>query len=209
MRKINKLTPLPHFNRNNYNIDCKIWSCKRCTNITFHSKYPDIYQDARWKILVDEQNQRCGYTELYIENFEESHIDHYKKREHFSNLTFAWDNLIVSIGGKKQQNVPYGAHYKDSTYKIEENEYNSIFNPVIDNVENYFYYDQLGMIREDKGKVEKTVEIFNLNHRLLKFKRKQIIDMIYYFKEDGLSIDEIKNTLEDYGFKSVVEQYCT
>ena len=58
------------------------------------------------------------------------------------------------------------------------------------------------------GKVEKTVEVFNLNHSLLKFKRKQVIDMINFFKNNGLERDEIKNELEMYGFKSVVNQYC-
>ena len=203
MRKINKLTPLPHFNGNNYNIDCKIWSCKKCTNITFHSKYPDIYQDARWQILVDEQNQLCGYTELYIGNLEESHIDHYKKREHFSDLTFDWNNLIVAT-----KDDSFGANYKDKTYKINKNEYPLIFNPVVDNVENYFYYNEFGMIREDKGKVKKTVEVFNLNDEYLKARRKNIIDMIDSFKKGGLSTLDIRNIIEEYGFKSVVEQYC-
>jgi len=202
MRKINKLTPLPNFNGHNYNTDCKIWSCKKCTDITFHNKYKNIYEDTRWQILIDEQNQLCGYTELYIENLEESHIDHYKKREHFPNLTFDWNNLVVAT----KDNI-FGANYKDSNYKIEENEYSSIFNPVIDNVENYFYYDKFGMIREDKGKVEKTVEIFNLNHSLLKFKRKEIIDMIEFFKNDDLSKDEIQIQLEPYGLTSVLNQY--
>jgi len=202
MRRINKLTPLPYFNGNNYNIDCKIWSCKKCTDITFHSKYPDIYQDTRWQILVDEQNQLCGYTELYIENLEESHIDHYKKREHFSDLTFDWNNLIVAT-----KDDSFGANYKDNTYEINKNEYPLIFNPVADNVENYFYYNEFGMIREDEGKIKKTIEVFNLNHEYLKARRKNIIDMIDSFKNGGLSTLDIKNTIENFGFKSVVEQY--
>jgi uncharacterized protein (TIGR02646 family) len=202
MRKINKLTPLPYFNGDNYNIDCRIWGTIN-GHITFHGKYPEIYQDTRLQILFDEQLLQCGYTEIYINNEEESHIDHYKKREHFPNLTFAWNNLIVATKDSK-----FGANYKDNTYKIRPHEYNLIFNPVIDNVEQYFYYDEFGMIREDEGKVKKTVEIFNLNYDLLKFKRKQIIDLIEYFKKDGLSFNEIKDTLELYGFRSVVEQYC-
>jgi len=202
MRKINKLTPLPNFNGDNYNKDCKIWSCKKCTDITFHNKYKDIYEDTRWQILIDEQKQLCGYTELYIENLEDSHIDHYKKREHFPNLTFEWDNLVVATKDKK-----FGANYKDSIYKIQKTEYSSIFNPVIDNVEDYFYYDEFGMIREDNAKVVKTIEVFNLNHPLLKFKRKQLIDVIESYKNDGSSKDEIQTELEVFGFKSVLNQY--
>jgi len=203
MRKINKVTPIHNnFNGDNYNKDCKIWSCKKCTDITFHNKYKNIYEDTRWQILIDEQKQLCGYTELYIENLEDSHIDHYKKREHFPNLTFEWDNLVVATKDKI-----FGANYKDSIYKIQKTEYSSIFNPVIDNVEEYFYYDEFGMIREDKGKVEKTVEVFNLNHPLLKFKRKQLIDVIESCKNDGSSKDEIQTQLEQFGFKSVLNQY--
>ncbi len=203
MRKINKLTPLPHFNGRNYKVDCEVWSCKRCTDITFHSKYPDIYQETRWQILVDEQNQQCGYTELYIEKLEESHIDHYKKREDFSDLTFDWDNLIVATN-----DINFGAKYKDNIYKIQPHEYGLIFNPVIDHVENDFYYNEFGMIREDEGRVKKTVEVFNLNDEYLKARRKKIIDMIDSFKNGGLSTLDIKNIIEKDGFKSVVEQYC-
>jgi len=203
MRKINKLVPLPHFNGDNYNRDCRIWSCKNCTHITFHNKYSDIYQDTRWQILIDEQLQQCGYTELYIENLEDSHIDHYKKREHFSNLTFDWNNLIVAT-----KDNDFGANHKDNHYKIEKNEYNDIFNPIDDHVEDYFYYLEWGEIREDKGKVQKTIKIFNLNHEYLQERRKKLITLIDIYRSGGLSIDEIKDTLELSGFKSVVEQYC-
>jgi len=203
MRKINKLTPLPHFNGNNYNGNCRIWE-KKDGHITFHGNYHDIYEDTRWKILVDEQNQLCGYTELYIENFEESHIDHYKKRDHFSNLTFDWDNLIVATRDNN-----FGANYKDNIYKINKNEYSLIFNPVTDNVENHFYYNELGIIREDEDKVKKTIEVFNLNNNYLKARRKSIITMINNYKNSGLSTNEIREILIGSGFKSVVEQYCT
>ncbi len=201
MRKINKLTPLAHFNGDNYHRICHTWQC-------FHEKYPTVYQDAKWQILMDEQKQQCAYTEIYINNERDSHIDHYKKRDHFSNLTFDWNNLFVSIGGQNLQNKPYGAHYKDNKYKIQQNEYPLIFNPIVDNEKGYFNYNEFGRIIENEEKVNKTIEVFNLNHELLIFKRKQLISLIEYFKNDGLSNLEIKTQLEDYGFKSVVEQYC-
>ncbi|SFV53269.1 hypothetical protein MNB_SV-13-425 [hydrothermal vent metagenome] len=196
MRKINKLTPLADFNGDNYNRDCTTWKC-------FHEKYKEIFYETRFQILVDEQNQQCGYTEIYINNEEESHIDHYVKQEYNQNLKFDWNNYIVAT---KDNN--FGANYKDNTYKIQKSEYALIFNPIFDTVEEHFYYDEFGMIIEDEGKVQKTIEVFNLNHSLLKFKRKQIISLIEYFKNDGLSNLEIKFELEDYGFKSIINQYC-
>ena len=195
MRKINKLTPLPHFNGDNYR-RCSTWQC-------FHEKYKEIFEESRLHILIDEQKQQCGYTEIYINDERDSHIDHYIKQEHDKNLKFDWSNYIVAT-----KDDDFGARYKDNTYKIQQNEYTLIFNPIVDNVEEHFYYDEFGKIREDEGKVKKTIEVFHLNHKLLIFKRKQLLSLIEYFQDDGLSNNEIKSQLETSGFKSIIEQYC-
>jgi len=196
MRKINKLTPLPNFNGNNYNGNCTTWK-------DFHRSYKSIYEDTRWKILIDEQKQQCGYTELYIDNLEDSHIDHYRKRHLSPALTFTWDNFIVAT---KDNN--FGANYKDNNYNIQANEYVDIYNPVHDRVEEYFIYTEWGEIEERPGKVKKTVNVFNLNDEYLKKRREKIIKLIDGYKRGGLSLSDIKSTLKEYGFKSVVEQYC-
>lgn len=199
MRKINKLTPLPHFNGDNYNNNCFIWTCKNCTNITLHNTYQDIYQNSRLQILTDEQNQMCGYTEIYINELEECHIDHYKKREFFPELTFNWDNLIVAT-----KDNDFGANYKDNEYKIQKAEYIKIFNPVIDEVK--FKYTTSGEIVETDEKIKKTVEVFNLNYEPLKNRRKKLITTIKSYKDGGLNNDEIKTALNTAGFISVIEQ---
>ncbi len=202
MRRIHKLTPLPHFNGDNYNRDCFLWN-EKSGYISFHGKYKDIFEQTRLQILIDEQHQQCGYTEIYINNEKECHIDHYIKQEYNQNLRFNWNNYIVAT---KDNN--FGANYKDNTYKITEDEYDLIFNPIIDNIENHFYYNEFGMIREDSGKVEKTITVFNLNNKYLKERRTKIINLIEIYKNGGLSSNDIQDTLEEYGFKSVVEQYC-
>jgi len=202
MRKINKQTPLANFNGDNYNNDCTLWTCKRCDQITFHNKYKDIYEETRLQILTDEQNQLCGYTEIYINELEECHIDHYKKREFFSELTFDWDNLIVAT-----KDDDFGANFKDNKYNsngIQKSEYTDIYNPVIDDIP--FEYDEFGAIIEEEGKIKKTIEVFNLNCESLKQRRKNIIITIQSLKKDGDEIDEIKSSLDDAGFLSVIEQ---
>ena len=199
MRKINKLTPLPNFNGSNYNHDCSLWACKNCNQITFHNKYKNIYEDTRLQILVDEQNQLCGYTELYINELEESHIDHYIKREFDQNLTFDWNNLIVAT-----KDNDFGANYKDNTYSIQRNDYSQIYNPVIDNV--VFKYNKWGEIIEETDRIKKTVEVFNLNYKPLADRRKSLIKLIEDYKQGGLSNQEIESTLNTYGFTSVLEQ---
>ena len=195
MRRINKLTPLPSFDGNHYK-KCRTWQC-------FHEKYKDVFEETRLQILIDEQKIQCGYTELYINDESDSHIDHYQKRDYYPNLTFDWNNYIVAT-----KDYRFGANYKDNVYKIRKSEYKDIFNPIIDNIEEYFYYNELGMIREDEGKVQKTIKVFNLNHVYLVERRVKIIEAINAYKNGGLSLDKIKSELETSGFKSVVNQYC-
>jgi len=202
MRRINKLAPLPNFNGNNYNGDCFYWG-KQKRDIYFHGKYKDIYEKTRCKILIHEQNKLCGYTEIYINEPKKSHIDHYVKQEHNQHLKFDWDNYIVAT-----KDDDFGARYKDNTYKIEKNEYSTIFNPISDDVETFFYYDEFGKIREDIGKIKKTIEVFNLNYKVLQERRKQLITLIQSYENTNLTKDDIKSFLQEYGFKSVVEQYC-
>ena len=199
MRRINKKTPLPNFNGANYNGDCTLWTCKKCNDITFHSKYKSIFEDTRLQILTDEQNQLCGYTEIYINELEECHIDHYKKREFASKLTFDWNNLIVAT-----KNDDFGANFKDNSYGITKTEYNDIYNPVVDDI--LFEYDEWGGIYEEEGKIKKTVEIFNLNCESLKRRRANIITTIQALIKDGEDTEDIKKSFEYAGFTSVLEQ---
>ncbi len=122
--------------------------------------------------MTEEQNYQCGYTELLLE-LDDSHIDHYIKRDIEADRTFDWNNLIVAFGNSNSGvNPDFGAHYKDNRYKIKQHEYTEIFNPVEDDVQSYFYYNSFGKIEplgtiEDeriKLKVLKTLEVFNLEH---------------------------------------------
>jgi uncharacterized protein (TIGR02646 family) len=196
MRKINKQTPLENFSGNRYK-DCSDWSC-------FHDKYKDIYEEARLQILIDEQKCLCGYTEIYIDNDKNGHIDHFIKKSINQGLTFDWNNLIVAT---KDDN--FGARFKDMQYNsngIQQSEYSEIFNPVNDDVK--FKYTEWGEIITDEGKTRKTVEVFNLNHESLKRRRKGLITTIRALKkENNLSDEEIKNELDTSGFLSVIEYF--
>ncbi|MFK5975108.1 MAG: hypothetical protein QM493_01250 [Sulfurovum sp.] len=199
MRRISKSTPLPNFNGDNYNNDCFRWTCNKCDEITLHNKYKKIYEKIRLMILIDEQNQLCGYTEIYINELTECHIDHYKKREFFPEQIFDWNNLIVAT-----KDDDFGANFKDNSYRIQEEEYYEIYNPIFDDIP--FEYNEWGEIIEEEGKVKKTIEIFNLNCESLKRRRSDIITTIKALKNDGEDLDDIRSSLEYTGFTSVVEQ---
>ncbi len=160
----------------------------------FFSKYiskanPSIWKDLigiglgeeiRKFILKSEQNYQCAYTEVNISSDRlSSHIDHYKKREIFSNLTFNWNNLLVA-----SNNEFYGAKCKDKKVSVgNQTIYNQLLNPSVDNPKDYFYYSLTGEISPksiDKHsvsykKAKTTIDMFNLNHKSLVNRRKTVV----------------------------------
>ena len=199
MRKINKKTALPDFNGANFKGDCRTWA-------GFHEKYKQIYEETRFQILMDEQNQLCGYTEIFINELKSCHIDHYKKRDISPELTFDWNNLIVAT-----KDSAFGAGHKDQKYGIQKSDYDNIFNPVVDDIENYFYYTKWGEVipkptisDEKNEKAQKTIKVFNLNHNSLKSRRKRLFKMVGSYK--GLAKEEILIALENSGFVSLTSQ---
>ena len=98
----------------------------------------------------------------------------------------------------------YGGKYKDNTYKIKQNEYAQIFNPTKDDMGQYIEYLRDGRIAPRDGiqdaindKILKTIEVFNLNCRSLKNRRRQLI--IELDSCSGLPKEELKHTFEKTG----------
>lgn len=199
MRKIDKGTPVAGFNGNNFNNSCTTWS-------EFHKEHKEMYEKSRCVILTDEQKQLCGYTEIYIDDLKDCHIDHYKKRSLFPELTFEWNNLIAATNDSE-----FGAKYKDNKSGIQSNDYDNIFNPVTDNVENYFNYTAWGEVTPktaisemNNRKAKKTIEAFNLNHTSLKDRRKKLTNLIRSYRE--ITKEDIFAVLKNYGFRSTINQ---
>jgi uncharacterized protein (TIGR02646 family) len=200
MRKINKGEPLSEF------VDFK----KKNPSANwrnFHEDAKDVYVSTREQILIDEQNCLCGYTEIPINDITDAHLDHYLKRDISAKDMFNWDNLIAATNDSD-----FGAHHKDTVYRIKKEEYQHIFNPVEEAVEDYFDYNLRGEIAPKrelnavlKAKVEKTVEIFNLQHETLRRRRENIIRQINAYKD--LPKEDIRRILSPLGFVSVVYQF--
>lgn len=165
----------------------------------------DIYKEA-CEALLEEQSNMCGYTEIYFRDKEKGHIDHYIKRSIDNRKTFDWNNLIYAT-----KDAAYGANYKDKVIKKED--YCNIFNPVTDYPEDYFEYSYLGEILPKHGidashyaKAEKTIEMFNLNHKSLCSKRRNAAISIDELKKNKLAKDEIIEYLREEGFDSIKTQ---
>lgn len=198
MRRINKGVPFDDF--------------VKYLNKHKPSKWEDINGKLRYNmrlhILLYEQDCLCGYSEIPLdaENIS-SHIDHFVKCDYDHSKIFDWDNLVVSAIDED-----YGGKYKDNTYKIKQNEYAQIFNPTKDDMGQYIEYLRDGRIAPRDGiqdaindKILKTIEVFNLNCRSLKNRRKQLL--IELDSCSGLPKEELKHTFEKNGFISLINWF--
>lgn len=184
-------------------------------------KYLDKHKPSKWEelngelrynmrlhILLYEQDCLCGYSEIPLDaENTSSHIDHFVKCDYDHSKIFDWDNLVVSAIDED-----YGGKYKDNTYKIKQNEYAQIFNPTKDDMSQYIEYLRDGRIAPRDGiqdaindKILKTIEVFNLNCRSLKNRRKQLL--IELDSCSGLPKEELKHTFEKNGFISLINWF--
>lgn len=172
------------------------------------TKWEDVKDVSRmWReyILEYEQHRLSGYTEEPI-RLDNSHIDHFRKQSLFNSLIFDWRNLIVD-----GSNETYGAKYKDSIIKTEE-ENNKLINPADEDASRFFKYGLNGRIEiadglseEDRDRAFYTREAFNLNESSLVERRRVIINTIMEPYRD-LTDDMVLEALAAEGFTSVVEQ---
>ena len=184
-------------------------------------KYLDKHKPSKWEelngelrynmrlhILLYEQDCLCGYSEIPLDaENTSSHIDHFVKCDYDHSKIFDWDNLVVSAIDED-----YGGKYKDNTYKIKQNEYAQIFNPTKDDMGQYIEYLRDGRIAPRDGiqdaindKILKTIEVFNLNCRSLKNRRKQLL--IELDSCSGLPKEVLKHTFEKNGFISLINWF--
>lgn len=206
MRHINKGEPIPEFVRFKEKYKPHDWK-----DI---NKVPDLSRKCREAILLNEQNGLSGYTEMPLNVDGNIHIDHYKQKglPEFKHLEFEWANYIIdSIDSN------FGACYKDGKHGIQSaSDYNTLFNPVEEYPEQYFsYWDdgrimpKAGISQEMKDKVQKTIDIFNLNHDTLKGRRRNIFifieNMVSSGKNNHFDEQQIRELMANYGFPSVVE----
>ena len=184
-------------------------------------KYLDKHKPSKWEelngelrynmrlhILLYEQDCLCGYSEIPLDaENTSSHIDHFVKCDYDHSKIFDWDNLVVSAIDED-----YGGKYKDNTYKIKQNEYAQIFNPVFEDMAPYIEYSGDGSIvpksniqDSESIKVLKTIEVFNLNSPSLKNKRR---DLLCYLNDcSGLKKEDIMQNFRSFGFVSLVNWF--
>lgn len=63
----------------------------------FHCSYPQVYAKCVQQ-AISEQNGECAYTEIPLPD-KSQHLDHYKKKAIFPELTFDW-NILLTVFAK-------------------------------------------------------------------------------------------------------------
>lgn len=131
MRKIDKLHPIQSF----------IDFVKRENPTTWDEFDNVVRRETKEFMLLEEQFLLCGYTELYIDD-NYCHMDHYIKRSLDNSQCYVWNNLIVAVNDDD-----FGAKFKDGANGIKNlSDYNYIFNPVNDRIQDFFRYTTDGKI---------------------------------------------------------------
>ena len=144
----------------------------------------EIKPDLREHILKSEQAFQCAYCELAItSNNTKSHIDHFKRKHFFPELTFAYNNLLVSCN-----NPNHCASIKDSKVNSKDY-YKNLINPVDDEPSEYFDYQISGKLISKNKKAKFTEETFKLNHKGLIQQRNNIAWAVNAYKE-SLELEE-------------------
>lgn len=169
-----------------------------------HSElFPELYDECIEQLKTEQENL-SGYTEKPLKSG--VHVDHFRKQALFNtpDMVFGWGNMIAD-----EHNPNYGA-VKDK--RVTREEYDKLINPVLEDPHHYLTYMDEGIIKpvdgltvQEREKAEKTIEIFNLKHPLLKELRERAIKMVKEYKNQGLTEEDILGALRDYGFTSAVE----
>ncbi|MDU2121559.1 MAG: retron system putative HNH endonuclease [Clostridium celatum] len=164
----------------------------------------NIKDKIKENILVLEQDEYCPYCEKRIYKNEEGHIEHIKPRDVYPKEFQNYDNLIVSCNEKNSC----------GSYKGNKYDFNFI-NPVINNPQEYFYYNIASgeIIPKDTNeesieyaRARYTIDTLNLNSYELKSARANLIDILSVY--GGENKQYIQFFLDDrHNFPSLIKLY--
>lgn len=171
------------------------------------SPYFNAYKATRDYIGIIEQSCLSAYTEKPLGS--KIHIDHFRKRNLYPNLTFDYANFLVD-----DQNDNYGACYKDKSSSATTATFDGkerIFNPASENMTDYVEFLLNGTMIPKQNlavdiikRVKETIRVFNLNHKSLKDTRKDIINLVMTYRKAGITPEDIKKYIEDSGFPTTI-----
>lgn len=188
-------------------------------------------KQAKNKLLI-QQYRLCGYTEFNIDEFSSlassknggCHIEHIKPKSLFPQLTFEYENLIISVLGSddlkrfKEEFFVNNAPEADDSHKLyfgghkKENIFDEVLfiSPTEADCQRYFVYiEHSGEIKPANGleddevkRAEYTINLLNLNHPYLKNQRykrmREVLDDIEELDDVDEQIDIVRAEISEH-----------
>ena len=138
---------------------------------------------------------KCAYWESKIKHVAYPHIEHYRPKSKFPELTFDWENLLLACG------VCNSAEYKGDNFP-EASENGPYINPCNDSPEEHFQfiYDAKAKLANVYGKTERgraTEKAFGLNRSDLRTYRSKKIEILVCLARLALTDREAQRLLDE------------
>ncbi|MBK9263296.1 MAG: TIGR02646 family protein [Polyangiaceae bacterium] len=153
MRKLNRSTVAEPPCLQNYRYGFHNWT------------HVDVLAKAQIRDHLDQmQGNRCAYCEGRLDELGQ-HIEHFRSRHRFPELTFAWANLFASCNQEDSC-----GHWKDQHERYDPDD---LLDPCVDDPDEFFRFRSDGSIdiRKDlderrRHRARTTLRVFNLDaHR--------------------------------------------
>ena len=153
-------------------------------------RHPEIKDN-----LIELFNGKCAYCESKITHIDYGHIEHYRPKDAFPDLTFEWDNLLLSCS------LCNGPTQKGNKFP-EASDDGPILNPCIDDPSLHlkFIYDNNTKLASIYGKTNRgstTETVIGLNRYDLRMYRSRWIKQILFLMARASIDDEAKMLLSE------------
>lgn len=162
---------------------------------------------ALYEALLCEQGYICCYCGRRINRYS-SHIEHFKPRQSYPELSLDYSNLVASCPGYLEEEdlkaltelkapQEYCGQRKGNWYDSQ-----LTVSPLISDCEDYFRYTGFGEILpasdpNRKLASQETIQRLGLNHSKLETARRRVVEEILPIIDD-LSMEEITKLIQSY-----------
>ena len=175
------------------------WNKKRGNKTPDWKNFTQLVKDEVYHALLKEQGYICCYCGRPIAR-KQCHIEHFKPKSVYKNLTFEYTNLIASCQGEDEQRprVPVHCGHKKQAWFDED----LMVSPINPNCENFFKYSGFGEILptddpDMQAAAKTTIAKLALGIDKLRKLRRAAIDAVLQ-ATSGLTDAEIQQLAEGY-----------
>jgi len=164
------------------------------------------------KAILQEQGYICCYCEQRIEK-NISHIEHFKPRETYPELSLVYTNLLCSCPGWKEGKSTDPQEHCGASKENWFDE-NLMISPLAQNCDEYFQYTPEGEIRANYALPEKkakaadtTIEHCQLNHAILIKRREEALDGLEELTQN--EAQQLINHYRQHDNNNQYQAFCT